>query len=148
MQSIIIMGFSGIGKSFLAEHIDNAIDIDSGLIHDGFLSKEQYINKIKKSLGVYKYILVGTQQFIRDEVVVMNEISVLMYPDLASKRSYILRYMGRNNSYHYLKRISENWDRYIDSLMNDKRFTYIMLQDGKFLYDYLKDIGELLHDKI
>ncbi len=135
MKSLIISGFTGIGKTEFAKNNPDAIDIDSATIHNKTGFEQIYIDKIIQNLGVYKFILVSTHRELRDILYATKLQTLLVYPQYGLKNEYIARCLQRGNSYAYAKHVKFIWDECIAELKNEKRFPFIELPTGKFLSD-------------
>lgn len=158
----IISAFPGCGKTTFFNMMnekydgDNTICIDSDssefswIIKDGDKVRNDefpnnYINHIRKNIGKYKYIFISTHDVVR-EALMENEIKFhIVYPDLSMKEEYLDRYDKRGNDEGFIKLLNENWEEWIEAIMNiDSEFCEkIKLDvDKPYLSDVLIDLDE------
>ena len=135
MNSIIVCGYSGIGKTVFAQKCISAVDIDSATIPKDDHFSERYMSRILAYIGQYEYILVSTHPKLRDALAKAGWSVVLVYPQRHLKREYLRRYLARGNSYAYAKLIERQWDEQIAALESETRFPAIVLSSGEYLSD-------------
>ena len=105
MKTIVICGYSGVGKTTFCQRQPFSIDIDSAEIPKDEKFVKEYLKRITACIGRYRYICVSTHAVLIDALADMKLSVVLVYPDLKLKREYIRRYLARGNSYAYAKNI-------------------------------------------
>ena len=148
MDSYVISGFPGIGKSYFANHRGSysVIDVESsdyswikkpdGTKERNPLFPQNYIDYIKSLFGKYTYILVSSHEVVRqalhDEGI---EFSIL-YPDPSLKEIYLKNYKDRGNDEAFIKMMDEKWDDFIKSIKMDKCKSKFALKENVYLKDF------------
>lgn len=144
MSTLIISGFPGIGKTYIAKEEPFVLDSDSSKF--SWLAKgvrnpefpENYIRHIKNSIKVappYYAILVSSHKVVRDALVAHGIKFTLVYPARGIKEEYIQRYKDRGNEGAFVKLLEKNWDSWMDELETQEGCTYIRLNTGQYLKD-------------
>jgi hypothetical protein len=141
MESTIISGFPGIGKSFLSIWKGDAVlDLDSG----NFLGDNKwqlYKQALIDGIGKYEYILVSTHDETR---IILNELNApyfIIFPDKSLKKEYIQRYKERGNNGSFIKLMEEYFEDFVNSIENSKGGVKIKLDKPDM---FLKDILYLI----
>lgn len=156
-KGIVIAGFSGIGKTTLANKYKNVLDLDvtqfvyddSDILHIPFekrkgmkrkhnpLWPQNYINALKEAQKEYDVVLIWDREDIIKEYI-NNEIEfILCYPSKDDLNNYIQRYRDRGNREKYIKWKLEQYDdkmRLFKSLNVEK----IILTNNQTIEDYLE----------
>ena len=141
MESTIISGFPGIGKSFLSIWKGDAVlDLDSANF-TGENKWENYKNTLINSIGKYKYILVSTHPQTREILDELNIEYYIVYPDKSLKSNFIMRYKERNNNNSFIKLMEEHFENFVNSIENSKGGVKIKLDKPDM---FLKDILYLI----
>ena len=147
MQTIIISGFPGIGKSFLVKRNWNYFlldsdssnfsweDIDKKIRHKEW--PENYINHIKKNINKVDIILVSSHDVVRESLVNNGIMFNLIYPDLSIKEEYIQRFIDRGSNESFVNLLQSNYELWINELMNQKNCEHFILQSGQYLSDVI-----------
>lgn len=142
----IIVGFPGVGKSYFKNKIDlvgkiGVLDSDSSLFswkspgvrHKNF--PQNYIDHIKKHMGLVDIILVSSHKIVRDALVDNNLKFTLIYPNRSLKKYYLKLYKDRGSDDAFIKLISDYWDSFIDELEEQICSSKLVLNKGEFLSD-------------
>lgn len=137
MNSLIICGYTGIGKTYFSQNFSDSIDIDSATVEKGDNFAKAYMECITDCLGKYKYILVSTHRELRDILASSGLSVILVYPEKNLKNEYLRRYLMRGNSYSYAQMIYEQWDEQISELEKEDRFQSFVLTSKKSLSDVI-----------
>lgn len=150
-KTIILSGFPGIGKTYVKNTYKDKIkiaDLDSSKyskLPDGSRNpnfKEEYLNAIKSLIDEkYDIILVSTYKETR-EILQENNIGyILIFPNIKLKDYYMELYKNRGNNENFIKLLKDNWDNWINELMEDKDSEYkIIINENKYLLDYIEDL--------
>lgn len=129
---MIVMGFPGIGKTFLSEKSD-WIDLD---IHF-FLSKND-----KHDLYIYKNIIkylssIGKKILISYTPDLIHELDcITVFPTKDQKEDYMKRYRDRGSSEYLISWMERDFDMIIDNMMKVEK--KIILKKGQYLEDVLE----------
>ena len=156
METKIVAGFPGIGKSVLFEELGNNLVADSdsssfSWIGEGIDRKRNpdfpnnYIEHIKSLVGKVKIICVSTHDVVR-QALKNNDIEyILVYPSRNCKDIYLKNYKERGNDESFVNMMDQNWDKFLDQLETEDG-TDIKLT--LLRNTYLKDIPGLIRDII
>ncbi len=135
METLIISGFPGIGKTYFKENSykKNVSDSDSskfswieeGVRHPDF--PQNYIDHIKENIGKTDIILVSSHKIVRDALRDNEILFTLVYPKRELKQEYLERFKSRGNNESFVKMLDENWDKFIDEMENQKGCATILL---------------------
>ena len=146
-MTIIISGFPGIGKTYCHERGDfKTLDSDSSKfswLESGVRDPEfpgNYIEHIEANAEKVDMIFVSSHKVVRDALVDGGLIFLLVFPDPSLKAEYIQRYKDRGNAEAFVKLLEDNWESWMDELVNQEGCVLIKLKSGKFLSDYFGNI--------
>lgn len=152
---MIIMGYPGIGKSYLANKENNYIDLDSSLFYNGNKKVADWYKiycNIAANLSSQNFnVFISCHKEVQEELIRRNEFVCVVYPALCLKEDWIKRLEDRyeaSNSgersiitadYNAFKRARDHYDEDIESLSHNKRFHQIPIWHITYS---LKDILE------
>lgn len=160
---IIIAGFSGVGKTILANKYKNVIDLDAApYVYDDSdlqdipfearkgmnrksnpLWPENYISAIKEAIKEYEIILIWDREDIIKEYIANDIDFIICYPAKDDLNNYVERYRNRGNREEYIKwKIGQYEDRI--SFFNSLDVKKIILDNNQTLEDYLNITGASL----
>ena len=142
IPSIIVSGFPGIGKSFIALKMPYLVrDLESSLYHWQNIRGEftldengnkllmdnwpsNYIRDIKEleMSKMYRNVMVSSHENIRKEMAKAGIRYTNVFPENTPEMKAIMlqRYKNRASSQDFIDDIDKNWDKYIASMENDK----------------------------
>lgn len=150
-KPILILGFPGIGKSYMAEKLKN----EKILISDSDSSKfdkndfpKNYINHIIHLIeDKYDLIFVSTHEDVRKAIsensyIRENACIYIVYPSLELKDFWIKRLYERGSSPEFCNLIDKNYNKWISDIMTENLFSSIEIEYEKSpnLYDNLYKI--------
>lgn len=151
MNTKIISGFPGVGKSYLFNNTElKVLDSDSSNFSwikdlEGNNTKERnpefpqnYIDHIKENIGKVDIILTSSHDVVRKALKESCIDYILVYPNIRAKEEYIERYKLRGNNESFIKMINENWDKFIIEMENEKFPIKIELDKFEYLSDLIK----------
>lgn len=138
MHSIVICGFPGIGKSYVAEHHDDVLDLESSAFsgnRDAW--PDNYIHRIQSEVtsGKYRYILVSSHKEVRVQLASRGIEFICVVPAIGLEEEYSRRYFARGNSVEFISNIQCNWRNWIFDIA--RTCTCLVLQSGEYLSDIL-----------
>lgn len=147
MDTLVISGFPGVGKSHFFRDNPNLVVLDSdsslfswvrnGVRHPEF--PQNYIEHIKANLGKVRVILVSSHKVVRDALRENGIKYVLVYPDKSLKEEYLRRYRARGSDEVFLQMIADKWDGFIDDIIAEEYPTKRVLQSGEYLSDVFRE---------
>lgn len=138
-MSIIICGFSGIGKSTAAEQKNRKIlDFESSGYSNIKDFPKNYIDKLEelmKNDEAYYYLL-SCHEEVRNELKARGLKYMIISPYRDYKNEYIKRWVRRGSDIDFITKMSERWDAMIDSCALDT-VPKIYLDEHEYLSDIL-----------
>lgn len=143
MNTKIISGFPGIGKSYLFNNNNGLIILDSDSSQFSWLEKgvrnpdfpQNYIEHIKSNIGKVDMILVSSHKQVRDALKDNGIKYILVYPADRLKREYLERFIDRGNESSFIGFMFDNWDSFIDEIKEELFPTKLRLWNGEYLSD-------------
>lgn len=168
MKKIIIAGFAGIGKTFLAKKYKNVVDLESSrfvydytdIPHADYeklkgtknrtLNKnfpENYIKAIKESEKKYDVICI----WLKLEMLPLYEKNkidyTICYPSEKAFEKYKNLYIQRGNNNGWIQHALEAYPKYVAAL-KDNKHPKIILEENENLEEYLLKNGyKLIKDE-
>lgn len=171
MTSVVLSAFPGTGKSYLYEAQDEyGLKIaDSDSSQFSWLEKgvrdpafpENYIQHLQSIIGEYDIILVSSHETVRNAMEAAGIDFYTAFPDISQKELYLERFRKRGSDEAFIKLLSDNWENWINALMQDEksrliriidnhwdtwveegRSRTIILHDGEYLSDVILTDGE------
>lgn len=79
--------------------------------------------------------LVSSHDLVRQGLVDLGLKFTLVYPDRSLKSSYIKRYKQRGSPKEFITLMNNNWDKFIDSCVNQTGCDHIVLKKDQYLSD-------------
>ena len=157
-MGIVISGFAGIGKTTLQKNYPNVIDLESSDFkwiyqnEDIELMNEEkrkgitervrnplwpynYVKVIMQKLNEYDIVLISQDNEVRDCLKENNCKYYACFPQKECKEEFIQRYINRGNNEKFINLISNNFEDWIDALMNEEN--KIIMEPGEFLENTL-----------
>ncbi len=164
-KKLIIAGFAGIGKTYLANKYKNVIDLESSkFVYDysnisirdyeklkgtkeRALNKEfpqNYIDAIKDSVKKYDVVLI----WLKLEMLPLYEENsidyIICYPSEEAFKLYKDRYVQRGNNEEWIAHVIKAHKKYINAL-KDNSHPKIILEKDETLESYLLKKGYALY---
>ena len=162
--NIIVCG-PAIGKTYLAQHDSNFVDIDGmkadykynlygisqeekekGKLNRGeivnFDSSKYAINLLEKTISENRIALLSYNEKIINFIIENKYEYCLVYADKNLNNEYAQRMKKRGNTKLFIEQMTnpKNWDEFYEKNINDNNPTYkIKLNSGQYLSD-IKDI--------
>lgn len=134
-ETYVISAFPGCGKSYCFKKYQDKftiLDSDSSEFswikdRNGNNTKERnanfpqnYITHIKNNIGKVDIIFVSSHETVRKALVENNIRFTLVYPHKSCKTEWIERFKNRGNDSKFIDFISNNWNKFIDDMDNDR----------------------------
>lgn len=141
MSSIIVLAFTGTGKTTYCEQNSDCIDIDASTIPKRPFFALNYYIEIKKALNKkYKYIFISTHKEIRNLLKLLKINYIIIYPEISLKDEYYNRFINRGNSTRYANLIAENWDTWINEMEKEKNVNKYVLKSNMYISDIINKL--------
>lgn len=132
----VILAFAGSGKTYIKEKYkcSNTLILDSDSSNfDKRYFPRNYIENIKSNIGKFDIILVSTHKDVRHEIfnsdIMDNAVVSIVYPNINLKEMWIDRLVKRGNNDTFIKMISDNWNNWINEIINEDYFYKIELDE-------------------
>lgn len=135
-QTKLISAFPGTGKSYFSENSEKIVlDSDSSTF-DKSNFPQNYIEHIKKNIGKVDIICISSHLEVRKALEENNLFFDLVFPELSLKEEYIERYKIRGSHPKFIELISNNWDLWINQLLEfSNKCTKVELKSNQFISD-------------
>lgn len=147
-KGIIICGFAGVGKSYVAYNgISGIVDLESTPFHveeeQGGIDYNVYI-KVATHMANNGYIvLLSCHKKLREILLKRNINYICVLPNKELKEKYRNRYIKRNNSEVFINNIMNKWDDFTTPLENEK---HIILNSNEYISDIMMDVLNEIED--
>lgn len=132
---MIICGFAGIGKSYIAKHKEGVIDLESTPFKKNWdLYTDVAIHMAKNGYTP----MLSCHKELRDILKEKGADYVVVIPKKEHKQNYIQRYKERGNDENFINLFEQNFEKFIEEIYNtEKPESIIELQKE---YETLGDI--------
>ena len=158
MDTIIISGFYGIGKSECARANPGCIDLEAKSYawktnESGKFEKDaagqnirnpdfpnNYMRDINEQIGKVPIICVSTRIEVRDALVRSGMPFTLVYPERGLRADYIRRCEKRGSPREFVNFLETRWDELLADLEAQPGCDKIVLAQGQFLGDVISHI--------
>ena len=128
MNNKIICGFAGIGKSYLAKNNIGYVDLESTPFKKNW---DIYIDvAIHMQKNGYTPLL-SCHQDLRRLLKKKKVKYIVIIPNRNDKKEYIERYKKRGNDNNFIKLFEDNWEKFIDEILNEEK--NILILNKKYL---------------
>ena len=153
---MVIMAFSGVGKTTVAKKYSHVIDLESSFYewkYEGEIDVEamkgvphreknlawpnNYILDIKKYYELGEIVLIGMNALIREKLEEEQIPYVIVFPSIECKEKYIQKYRDRGNSIEFIKRRETRFEEWVQEFMQLPQEKWI-LNNNQTLEDILK----------
>lgn len=147
INTIVIAGFPGVGKSYLYNLRKDLKILDSDSSKYSWISPgvrnsnfpDNYMIHIEENLGKADIILTSTHDVVRRALDQHKIKFYLVYPSSDLLNEYVERYKRRGNDVAFITLMQDKWNIFIDECKNFKSSycTKIELQKSQHLKDIL-----------
>lgn len=143
---MIICGFPGIGKSHFfrkCKDLDIIVNDSDSSYFDKSEFPQNYINHLtkltKEQSKSFKpfYILASSHKEVREALIESGLDFIVIVPDVSLKDEYLARYKERGSPESFQKLIGDNFETWINEIINDKRINVMVLSKGQYLSDVI-----------
>ena len=147
-MSIIICGFSGIGKSTAEQKNKRILDFESSgysnIFENGFrLGRNKdfpknYIDKLEELMerDEADYYLLSCHEEVRNELKTRNLKYIIVMPYMEHKNEYMKRWFKRGSDIDFITKMNKCWNEMINSCVRDIA-PKIYLDEHEYLSDLL-----------
>lgn len=135
---MIVCGYAGIGKSYLAKHFPGVIDLESTPFEKDW---NRYVKCAKYYSKQGYIVLVSCHRELREKLCdpingAFPEERITIVPAIEDKEVYRERYTSRGNTPEFIELQMNNWEKWLDRkenrIINEH---WIVMEPGETLYD-------------
>jgi len=137
---MIICGYAGIGKSYLAHNFPNIIDLESTPFEKDW---DRYYKCAKHYSNQGFLVLLSCHKEIRERVLAMSYAErITIFPCINDKELFRKRYEQRGNSEEFIKLQMDNWEKWTseNNRLLTERLEY--MESGETLYDTIMRLSK------
>ena len=138
---MIICGYAGIGKSYLAHNFPNVIDLESTPFEKDW---DRYFKCAKYYSNQGFLVLLSCHEEIRERVLAMPYAErITIFPCINDKELFRKRYEQRGNCEEFIKLQMDNWEKWTSE--NNRLLTEHLeyMESGETLYDTIIRLSKL-----
>ena len=114
---MIICGFAGIGKSYVARHKAKWVDLESTPFNKDW---ETYVRVAKHMYDSGYHVMLSCHKELREELHESGIYFTVVIPDKADKAEYLRRYKERGNDEKFIKLFEDNFEKFIDEIVDEE----------------------------
>lgn len=138
---MIICGYAGIGKSYLAHNFPNIIDLESTPFEKDW---DRYFKCAKHYSDQGFLVLLSCHKEIRERASEMPyEDRVTIFPCISDKELFRKRYEQRGNSEEFIKLQMDNWNEWTSEKNRLLTEHLEYMESGETLYDTIIRLSQL-----
>ena len=138
---MIICGYAGIGKSYLAHNFPNIIDLESTPFEKDWY---RYFKCAKHYSDQGFLVLLSCHKEIRERVLEMHYGDrVTIFPCISDKELFRKRYEQRGNSEGFIKLQMDNWEEWTSEKNRLLKEHLEYMESGETLYDSIIRLSKL-----
>ena len=165
---MVIAAFTGVGKSYFADHVESAKDFplmpykytDLGentvTKAKGERSKadpshilnpewpDNYIRAVANQFHDYKYLVIPSDKQVLQGLQLLQIPYILVYPEQNAKNEYRRRYEERGNTEDFIHIFADQWDFWMNSLRKDSYGWSIEIAKDQYLLNAKEKIDEII----
>ena len=139
---MIICGFPGVGKSFVAKNYHGFVDLESTPFKKNW---DLYTDVAIHMNNNGYHVLMSSHKEVRDMLLSKNVGFSVILPLIEDKEIYMKRYKNRGNDEEFIKFLDENYEKFITEIMDDKRLCALTLPTNRYLAWYLNRKLEVIY---
>lgn len=131
---MIICGFAGIGKSYLAKNGKGWVDLES----TPFKKNWDLYSDVAMHMDKNGYdVMVSCHKPLRDILIEKGADFYVFVPNIEDKEEYIQRYINRGNTQEFIDMFKSNYEKFLEEIYSDKRLKIVSIDGDKYLKDYV-----------
>ena len=137
---MVICGYAGTGKSYLAHHFPNVIDLESTPFEKDW---DRYFKCARHYSSQGFLVLLSCHKEIREKILELPyQERLTIFPCIKDKELYRKRYEERGNTDEFIKIQMENWDEWTSEKNGLDGEHIVYMESGETLYDTLTRLSE------
>lgn len=126
---MIVCGFPGTGKTTMAK-FSRWVDLES----TPFRKNWRLYAEVAKHMSDQGYtVMISTHADLLDELEQIEVPYTVVIPDITDIQTYMKRYEQRGNSTEFCKKVYDNWNAWIENIINRHtvlKTTVVLPKDG------------------
>ena len=138
---MIICGFPGVGKTMVAKQT-RWVDLES----TPFEKQWALYANVARHMNAHGYnVMVSTHKELLGQFDQMEIPYTVVIPSPSDKEAYLSRYKMRGNTLEFIENVMNNWELWIDDIMDHKsklRTVVVLPKDG-CLAAYIQDMSQV-----
>lgn len=139
----IIVGFPGIGKSYISKDTTGAYSWLN--IHDepGYAkgAEESFFTGVLLLAQQPGVLLLPAHRMVGNFLISQNLTFTSVFPKRCLKNDYLKRYRERGSSVEFVELVEKRWDPFVDNMRySHGRCNHVELDEGQFLKDVFGEI--------
>jgi hypothetical protein len=134
----IIVGFPGIGKSFISKNKVGQYSWLNVQDEPGYAkgAEDLFFEGVRKLSRQPGVLLLPAHRIVGNFLISQNLVFTSVFPKRNLKDDYLRRYRQRGNSEGFVELLEKKWDPFIDNMWYDfGRCNHVELEEGEFLAD-------------
>lgn len=157
MHTVVVAGFPGVGKSFLAKNCKESVCDLNITDFCGLPIKEiiqdknniiDYINFFKEQLGKVEYIFISALPQVLKELTKNNIDYTIVYPRKKTSKSYLEVNRINNYSDIDIAYIKDSYDKWLDYIKDYKNKKVSLFSEQVYLSDVIFDIKRTTYNNL
>ena len=133
---MIICGYAGVGKSYMAEHFPNVMDLESTPFEKDW---KRYAKCAIYYSKQGRFVLVSCHKELRKILVSSNTYVITVVPCIEDKEWYKEKFTQRGNKEEFIDTLMDNWENWLDKSKNMVIGEHWeVLKPHENLYDFIK----------
>ena len=135
---MIISGFPGTGKSTVMNIFKGVVDLES----TPFKKNWKIYADVAEHMHKQGYtVMVSSHKEMRDELLSREAAFVVVIPKKEDKALYIERYRERGSTEEFIKLLDENFEAWIDEILEEEGLVICELNGDEFISDLIASLS-------
>ena len=135
---MIICGFPGTGKSTVMNIFKGVVDLES----TPFKKNWKIYADVAEHMHKQGYtVMVSSHKEMRNELLSREAAFVVVIPKKEDKALYIERYRERGNTEEFIKLLDENFEAWIDEILEEEGLVICELNGDEFISDLIASLS-------
>lgn len=134
---MIICGFAGVGKSYIAKRYPSWVDLES----TPFKKNWDLYTDVAMHMDKNGYnVMLSCHKDVREMLKQKNAEFIVVLPNIKDKNEYIRRYKERGNTNDFIKLFEDSFEKFHSEITEDKDLNILLMERGSYLGYYVNFI--------